>query len=267
MTETLLWRRRSPGPIAGAGCAALLMIGGPLAVLIGVGIVYLNGGRYADTDNAYVHTHKVSVSADISGRVVDLKVHENQPVKKGDVLFQLDPEPLQIAVDQAHANVEDARNKIIGLKAAYRTRQEDLKAAEANLGFAQRELQRREKLVAGKIISQSDYDEARNRYNVAVNEAASIRQDISRIISELGGNPDVDPEDPSDLSHGAGRAGPRPSSTCGAAPWLRRRTAWWRRSMRCGPATTSMPARRSSASSASRTPGSRPTSRRPTSPM
>ena len=172
----------------------LLMIAGPLAVLIGVGIVYLMGGRYADTDNAYVHTHMVSVSADISGRVVALKVHENQPVKAGDVLFQLDPEPLQIAVDQARANLESARNKIIGLKAAYRTRQEDLKAEEANVGFAQRELQRREKLVAGKIISQSDYDEARNRYNVAVNEAASIRQDISRIISELGGDPDIDPE-------------------------------------------------------------------------
>jgi membrane fusion protein (multidrug efflux system) len=172
----------------------LLMIGGPLAVLIGIGVVYLTGGRYAGTDNAYVHTHMVSVSADISGRVVDVKVHENQPVKAGDVLFQLEPEPLQIAVDKARANLEDARNKIIGLKAAYRTRQEDLKAAEANVGFAQRELQRREKLVAGKIISQSDYDEARNRYDVAVNEAASIRQDISRIISELGGNPDIDPE-------------------------------------------------------------------------
>ncbi|HET6158913.1 MAG TPA: HlyD family secretion protein [Dongiaceae bacterium] len=172
----------------------LLMIGGPLAVLVGVGTAYLSGGRYADTDNAYVHTHKVSVSADISGRVVDLNVHENQPVKTGDVLFQLDPEPLQIAIDQARANVEDSRNKIIGLKAAYRQRQEDLKAAEANVGFAQRELQRREKLVAGKIISQSDYDEARNRYDVTVNEAASIRQDISRIISELGGDPDVDPE-------------------------------------------------------------------------
>src|SRR5262245_10509386 len=92
----------------------LLMIAGPLAVLIGIGVVYISGGRYADTDNAYVHTHKVSVSADISGRVVALKVHENQPVKAGDVLFQLDPEPLQIAVDQARANLEDSRNKIIG---------------------------------------------------------------------------------------------------------------------------------------------------------
>jgi membrane fusion protein (multidrug efflux system) len=170
------------------------MIGGPLLVLIAVGIIYLTGGRYAGTDNAYVHAHKVSVSADISGRIVDLKVHENQPVKAGDILFQIDPEPLQIAIDKAHANLEAARNNIIGLKAAYRQRQEDLKAAEANVGFAKRELQRREKLVAGKIISQSDYDEARNRYDVAVNEAASIRQDISRIISELGGDPDIDPE-------------------------------------------------------------------------
>jgi membrane fusion protein (multidrug efflux system) len=172
----------------------LLMIAGPLAVLIGVGIVYIGGGRYADTDNAYVHTHKVTVSADISGRIVDLKVHENQAVKAGDVLFQLDPEPLQIAIDRARADREATLNEIAGLKAAYRQREEDLKAAEANVGFAQRELQRREKLVAGKIISQSDYDEARNRYDVTVNEAASIRQDISRIISELGGNPDVDPE-------------------------------------------------------------------------
>jgi membrane fusion protein (multidrug efflux system) len=170
------------------------MIGVPLLVLIGIGIVYLTGGRYAGTDNAYVHTHKVSVSADISGRVVKVDVHENEAVKKGDVLFQIDPEPLQIAVDRARANLEDARNNILGLKAAYHQRQEDLKAAQANVDFAQRELQRREKLVAGKIISQSDYDEARNRYDVAVNEAASIRQDIARIISQLGGNPDIDPE-------------------------------------------------------------------------
>ena len=55
---------------------------------------------------------------------------ENQRVAAGDVLFELDPEPLQIAVDRAHADLEAARNEISGLKAAYRQRQEDLKAAE-----------------------------------------------------------------------------------------------------------------------------------------
>jgi membrane fusion protein (multidrug efflux system) len=109
----------------------VLMIGGPLAVLVGVGIAYMSGGRYAETDNAYVHTHKVTVSADISGRVVTLNVHENEPVKAGQVLFQLDPEPLQIAIDRARADLEGARNEIIGLKAAYRQRREDLKGAES----------------------------------------------------------------------------------------------------------------------------------------
>jgi len=172
----------------------VLMTAGPLVVALVAGGMYLNGGRYADTDNAYVHTHMVTVSADISGRVVALNAHENQRVAQGDVLFELDPEPLQIAVDRAHADLEAARNEISGLKAAYRQRQEDLKAAESTLGMAQRELARREKLVAGKIISQTDFDEARNTADVASRTAGGIRQDISRIISELGGDADIDPE-------------------------------------------------------------------------
>jgi len=172
----------------------VLLIAGPLAVALVAGGMYLNGGRYADTDNAYVHTHMVTVSADISGRVVALNVHENQHVAAGDALFQLDPEPLRIAVDRAHADLEAARNEILGLKSAYRQRQEDLSAAESTAGLAQRELKRREKLVADKIISQSDFDEARNNYDVASRQAAGIRQDMARIISELGGDPDIVPE-------------------------------------------------------------------------
>ncbi len=171
-----------------------LMTLGPLVVAVVAGGIYLNGGRYAGTDNAYVHTHMVTVSADISGRVVTLNAHENQHIAAGDVLFQLDPEPLQIAVDRARANVEAARNEIAGLKSAYGQRQEDLKAAESTAGLTQRELKRREKLVADKIISQSDYDEARNNYDVASRQVAGIHQDMDRIISELGGDPNIDPE-------------------------------------------------------------------------
>jgi membrane fusion protein, multidrug efflux system len=184
-----------PQPKRRRALRRVLLTAGPLIVALVAGGMYLNGGRYAETDNAYVHTHMVTVSADISGRVVGLEVKENQHVSAGDVLFQLDPEPLQIAVDRARADLESSRNEIIGLKAAYRQRQEDLKAAESTQGMAQRELARREKLVAGKIISQTDYDEARNSADVAIRAVAGIRQDMSRIISELGGNPDIVPED------------------------------------------------------------------------
>ncbi len=184
-----------PQPRRKRALRRVLLTAGPLAVALVAGGMYLNGGRYAGTDNAYVHTHMVTVSADISGRVVGLDVKENQHVSAGDVLFQLDPEPLQIAVDRARADLETTRNAVIGQKAAYRQRQEDLKAAESTQGMAQRELARREKLVAGKIISQTDYDEARNSADVAIRAVAGIRQDMSRIISELGGDPDIAPED------------------------------------------------------------------------
>jgi membrane fusion protein (multidrug efflux system) len=137
----------------------------------------------------------VSVSPEISGRVVAVPVHENQVVKQGDVLLQIDPEPLKIAVAGAEANLEAARNNITAQKAAYRQRQADLQAAKDNIGFAQREYQRRQKLYAAKAISESEYDESRNQVHVDQSNAAAIEQDIERILSELNGNPDIAPDD------------------------------------------------------------------------
>jgi membrane fusion protein, multidrug efflux system len=173
----------------------LLLALGPIVVIIGAIYVYATGGRYQGTDNAYVQAHMVSISPEISGRAVEVPVHENQPVKQGDILLQIDPEPLKIAVAGAQANLEAARNNITAQKAAYRQRQADLQAAKDNIGFTQREFARREKLFAAKAISESEYDEARNQTNVTQSTAAGIQQDIQRILSELNGDPDIAPED------------------------------------------------------------------------
>ena len=61
-------------------------------MLIGGGI-YLMGGRYISTDNAYVGAQKVLITPDISGKVVHIAVREGQHVKPGDELLSLDPEP------------------------------------------------------------------------------------------------------------------------------------------------------------------------------
>ncbi|HVT53416.1 MAG TPA: HlyD family secretion protein [Dongiaceae bacterium] len=173
----------------------LLLALGPIVVVIGAAYVYATGGRYQGTDNAYVQAHMVSISPEISGRVVEVPVHENEPVKQGETLLQIDPEPLQIAIAGAQANLDAARNNITAQKAAYRQRQADLQAAKDNIGFAQREFARREKLFAAKAISESEYDEARNQVNVNQSNAAAIQQDIQRILSELNGNPDIAPDD------------------------------------------------------------------------
>ena len=68
----------------------LLYVIVPLSVVFGVVAVYLSGGRYVSTDNAYVRSGMVMVSANVSGEVHRVLVRENQPVQLGDVLFALE---------------------------------------------------------------------------------------------------------------------------------------------------------------------------------
>jgi len=58
---------------------------------------YAKGGRYIETDNAYVKAHIVSVSAEMGGRVEKVLVKDQQQVRQGDLLFVLDRAPFQIA--------------------------------------------------------------------------------------------------------------------------------------------------------------------------
>ena len=63
----------------------LLVVVPLIVVAIGV-FIWLGSGRYISTDNAYVQQDKVQVAAEAGGRVIDVRVHENQMVKAGDLL-------------------------------------------------------------------------------------------------------------------------------------------------------------------------------------
>jgi membrane fusion protein, multidrug efflux system len=82
----------------------LLVVLPALAVIGGV-VFYLNGGRYVGTDDAYVGAQKVLITPDISGKIDKVVVKEGQRVNEGDVLFEIDPVPFRLAVDQAKAQL------------------------------------------------------------------------------------------------------------------------------------------------------------------
>src|SRR5438552_963792 len=81
----------------------------PLAALIGGVTFYLNGGRYVTTDDAYVGAQKILITPDISGKIEKVVVREGQQVNEGDVLFEFDPVPFRLAVQQARANLDQIR--------------------------------------------------------------------------------------------------------------------------------------------------------------
>lgn len=89
-----------------------LMWGVPLLMAAGGLYFYLTGGRYQSTEDAYLRAAEVAISANVSGRVSSVDVHDNQQVHRGQTLFRLDDRPFRIAVEAARARLQGERLQV-----------------------------------------------------------------------------------------------------------------------------------------------------------
>jgi membrane fusion protein (multidrug efflux system) len=170
-----------------------LLVLGPLLLAVVAINLYLAGGRVVSIDNAYVKADMVNVANDVSGMVAAVLVHNNQPVSAGQELFRLDDEPFRIALTNAQAQLDQVRNDIEAMKANYRQKQEDIKSAQVNIAYYEREEQRQSDLVGKNFVSRAQYDTARRNYDVARQQLAADKQQLAAIAANLSGNPDIAP--------------------------------------------------------------------------
>jgi membrane fusion protein (multidrug efflux system) len=168
-----------------------LMIAGPAIVALVAGYFYVTGGRFQSTNDAYVRAAQVSISSNVSGRVIDLAVRDNQQVAKGELLYRLDDRPFKIAVDEAQAQLASARLQVESLKATYRQRQADLRSAQNTLDYQQREYERQKRLLIPGIASQSQVDKALLSRNAAQQNVTAAKETIASVLASIGGNPDI----------------------------------------------------------------------------
>ena len=163
----------------------------PLVLLIGGGYVWLTGGRYVATENAYVEQSHVAISSDVAGKISDVMVRENQTVKAGDVLFRIDPSTYRIAVDAADAALAQARLKVQQLQADYRTAVARLDAAKSTADIRHRALDRSTDLSKKGFATSADLDQAQLAVTQADNEVALAKQAVNSAVAALSGNPDL----------------------------------------------------------------------------
>jgi membrane fusion protein, multidrug efflux system len=168
-----------------------LMLAGPILVVLAAGYWYLTGGRYVSTDDAYIQAARVQISTDVSGRVVQIDVKDNERVNAGQTLFRLDPRPFQIAVDEAKAQLATVRYQIHALKATYHQKRADARAAEATSEYREREFERQKRLLTSGTASQQQFDQARQADETARQQLASKQQDVAVALANIGGNPDL----------------------------------------------------------------------------
>jgi len=163
----------------------LLLLTVPV-LLAGAAVVYylINAG-YASTDNAYVRQHKVSVSSEVGGRIVEVAVRENQAVKAGEVLFRIDPEPFELAVADADAAIASAMARLEILETDFATSDVDIDSAEEDVAFYELEYRRQLELMKTSVTSDAAVKAAEHALSEARSKLATARADAAKAKAAL----------------------------------------------------------------------------------
>lgn len=169
----------------------LLMVASVALVAVLAGYFWFTGGRYVATDNAYVQAAKLEVATDISGLVAAVDVREGQPVQKGDVLFRLDPQPFQIALDNAKAQLALAALSLQSQQMDYKRLQSDVEAQAANMTLAQTTSDRNARAAKSGAVTLEVVDQSRAALISANAQHDSLQQQAGVALAKLGGNPDL----------------------------------------------------------------------------
>jgi membrane fusion protein (multidrug efflux system) len=163
-----------------------LMLVVPLLIALVGGYFYLSGGRYVSTDNAYVQQDTISISPDVSGRIVQVNVKENQRVKAGDILFVIDPEPYKLALAQADAALATARVQVATLSTDTGSAAADIESANADISLAVGTYNRQAALMKQGFTTRASFDAAAHEVAAAKARLATARASAAKAQSQLG---------------------------------------------------------------------------------
>jgi membrane fusion protein (multidrug efflux system) len=159
----------------------------PVVLLFG-GYLYVTGGQIISTDNAYIQADHVGVSTDVSGLVASVQVKDNQRVTQGQVLFTLRPEPFQIALASAKAQLGNVRNQILNLKASYNQALAEIDQAQIDLPYYQLSFQRQQTLISVSAVSRTNYDDAKHALDSTRQKIAVAKATAQMVLAQLGGH-------------------------------------------------------------------------------
>jgi len=160
----------------------------PLFVLAVTLFVWLASGRFIATDNAYVKGDRAQIATELSGIIVEVPVKENQAVSRGQLLFRLDDQSYRLALVRLEAEIETSRAEIRGLRAQWRVKREEIKAALSQQTYAVAEFERQSGLAEKKIASTQKLEEARLALDVARQRISAAEEDLTRIEAALAGD-------------------------------------------------------------------------------
>lgn len=161
-----------------------------LAVAGGLGI-WLKGGRYASTENAYVKADLVKIAPEVTGTVLKVFVKDHEHVEAGDALLTLDPEPFEIARAQAEAELDAARQHVETLRATLSEAGGSLIEAQNKSSYHKQRAQRHSALAKRGVVSTSKLDEIESDAKTSSDRVMMAQRTVQRALAALGGDPNI----------------------------------------------------------------------------
>ncbi len=177
-----------------AGRRFLLLGVLPAAVLlVGLGW-WVSTGRYVSTENAYVKASIVAISADIDGRVVAVDVEDDQTVERGDLLFRIDSDALELDKDRAAARMVSVKHQIEGWRAEYDEVQAEIEEALERSAYFRQQADRQRALERQGIASAVRLEEAELELVASGKRVTALEQKRRAVLAKLGGDPEIAPD-------------------------------------------------------------------------
>jgi membrane fusion protein (multidrug efflux system) len=168
-------RRKVRLPKGMSATRAIIMFIVPALLLIGGGYYWLTSGASVSTDDSQVKQDIVSVSAQVNGPIVQVFVRDGARVKRGEVLFRIDPQPYQVALEQAQAQLANAHLQTTQLRTQAAGTGADIVGEEASLKIKQNALGRQQALLTQGFTTRADYEDALNEVKTAEQDVADAR--------------------------------------------------------------------------------------------
>ena len=169
----------------------VLLVVIPLIALAAGFAWWLTGGRYVTTDNAYVGADKSLITPQVTGAIVAIHVVEGQKVKVGDPLFDIDPQPYEIALALAKGRLDAAKVAFDNLKSSYVSNQDQIKMGEDAVKVRQTDYDRKNDLATRGSGTNVDRDTSLAALIQARQILEFVRYEQATTMVKLGGSLDA----------------------------------------------------------------------------
>jgi membrane fusion protein (multidrug efflux system) len=174
----------------------------PLLIVIGAVILFFYReykATHISTDDAFVDGRVHTIASKISGTVKVIYVNDNQFIKKGDPILEIDPTDYDVRMKEAQAGLETERAKLSeirdrvdtakkqleGILASMGEARANLELQEANLRQAEVDFKRAESLLKKEVIPREQYDKAKTTYDVAAAQVRAAKERIKQLEASL----------------------------------------------------------------------------------